>query len=213
MTAPTTTRTTTGTTTDTPREQAGPALPDLRDAVAAAQAWVAQLLEGVRPGHLRRPTPCAEFDVETLVRHLFGVADRLVVMGAGRPAASAPALVATLPDDVVAAYRARVDEGRRAWADPAALGRLVEAPFGTVPGAAVLGVYLAENLAHGWDLATATDQDPEADPDLVAPAYATMRRVLPAEGRDGFPFGEPVDPAAGAGPTERLANWTGSVSR
>lgn len=192
---------------------AGQALPDLRDAVHAAQQWVASLLEGVRPEQLAGPTPCADFDVDALVRHVFGVADRLVVMGAGRPASDAAASIPALPDDVVAAYRARVEQGRAAWADPAALGRVVEAPFGAVPGAAVLGVYLAENLAHGWDLATATGQDAEADPALVGPADATMRQVLPPSGRDGFPFAAPVEPAADAGPTERLANWTGRVSR
>lgn len=93
------------------------------------------------------------------------------------------------------------------------MGRLVEAPFGRVPGAVVLGVHLAENLTHGWDLATATGQDPEAEPGLVGPAYATMRQILPPEGREGFPFDPPVEPAAGAGPTERLANWCGRSSR
>lgn len=188
-------------------------MPDLREAVHAAQQWVAGLLAGVRPDQLRGATPCEDFDVDALVRHVFGIADRLVVMGAGRAATDAAASIPALPHDVVGDYRARVAQGRRAWTDPAALGRLVEAPFGQVPGAAVLGVYLAENLTHGWDLATATGQDPEADPALVAPAYATMRQVLPSEGREGFPFAEEVEPAADARPTERLANWTGRVSR
>ena len=192
---------------------AGQALPDLRPAVHAAQLWVADLLVAVGPDRLAGRTPCTDFDVEALVRHLFGVADRLVAMGGGHPAESVPPSIPALPDDVVGAYRARVEQGRAAWADPASLTRLVEAPFGRVPGAAVLGVYLAENLTHGWDLATATAQDPEADPGLVAPAYATMRQILPPEGREGFPFDPPVEPAADTGPTERLANWSGRVSR
>lgn len=187
--------------------------PDLRPAVRAAQLWVADLLEAVGPDRLTGRTPCTGFDVEALVRHLLGVADRLVAMGGGHPAESVPASVPTLPDDVVGEFRARVERGREAWDDPGSLGRLVEAPFGRVPGAAVLGVYLAENLTHGWDLATATGQAAEADPALVAPAYATMRRILPAEGREGLPFDPPVEPAADAGPTERLANWSGRRSR
>ena len=194
----------------------GPAdqpVPDLRSAVSSAQEWVAGLVACVRPDQLADPTPCTELDVEGLLKHLFGVADRLVVMGEGHPAESAAPSIPTLPDDVVGAYRSRVEQGRRAWNDPASLGRLVEAPFGRVPGAVVLGVYLAENLTHGWDLATATGQDPEAEPALVGPAYATMRRTLPAEGREGFPFAPPVDPAPDAGPLERLANWSGRSSR
>lgn len=205
MTAPTT--------TDPQPAQPDPTLPDLRPAVQAAQTWVAGLVAEVRPDQLDLRTPCADFDVEALLRHLFGVADRLVAMGAGRPADSVPPSVAALPSDVVGTYRARIEEARQAWADPASLGRLVEAPFGRVPGGVVLGVYLAEHLTHGWDLATATGQDPEADPALVGPAYATMERALPASDREGFPFGLPVEPASDAGPTERLANWSGRSSR
>ena len=189
------------------------AAPDLRPAVHTAQLWVADLLGAVGPDQLAGRTPCTDFDVEALVKHLFGVADRLVAMGGGHPAESVPPSIATLPDDVVDAYRVRVEQGRAAWTDPASLGRLIEAPFGVAPAAAVLGVYLAENLTHGWDLAVATGQDAEADPALVAPAYATMRRILPSDGREGFPFDRPVEPAAHAGPTERLANWSGRSSR
>ncbi len=196
-----------------PQPPSTPAPPDLRAEVHAAQEWVAGLVAAVRPDQLGDPTPCADFDVAALLRHLLGVAERLVAMGHGRPAASVPDSVAALPTDVLATYRDRMEQGRLAWADPAAPGRLVEAPFGRVPGAVVLGVYLSENLTHGWDLATATGQDPEADPALVGPAYATMQRALPPTGREGFPFGAPVEPAADAGPTERLANWLGRVSR
>lgn len=203
-------------TTSTPPEPPttpAPTVPDLRVAVVAAQGWVAGLLEGVRHDQLGARTPCAELDVDGLVRHLLGVADRLVAMGHGRPAGSVPASVEVLPDDVVAGYRDRVEQVRSAWSEPASLGRLVEAPFGRVPGAAVLGVYLAENLTHGWDLATATGQHPEADPALVGPAHAVMQRVLPAEGREDVPFDAPIEPALDAGPTERLANWLGRSSR
>lgn len=66
-----------------------------------AQLWVADLLGAVGPDRLAGRTPCADFDVEALVRHLFGVADRLVAMGGGRPAESVPPSIPALPDDVV----------------------------------------------------------------------------------------------------------------
>ncbi len=184
-------------------------LPDLREGVFAAQSWVADLLDQVGPEQYGRPTPCAEFDVEALLRHLFGVANRLIVMGQGQPAEAAPSMTGALPDDVPAAYRALVAEARRHWSDDASLARMIDVPWGQVPGAGVLGVYLAENLTHGWDLAVATGQDPEADPQLAETAQAVMRNVLPVDGRADYPYGEPVEPAATAGATERLANWLG----
>lgn len=87
---------------------------------------------------------------------------------------------------------------------------MVTAPFGTLPGAAALGAYLSEHVAHGWDLAVATGQPSEGDPDLAEIALQAMTAALPAEQRGGqIPFAAPVKPAADTGPTERLANWTG----
>lgn len=190
---------------------AGPAteLPDHRAAVFTAQEWVADLLDQVAPDQYTLPTPCSEFDVDALIRHVYGVADRLTAMGQGKPAESASSQVEDLPDDVAGGLRDRIEQARTLWADDAVLTRTLEVPWGRAPGAMILGVYLSENVAHGWDLATATGQDPEADPQLAETALQVMSRALPPDGRENFPFGKPVEPVAGAGPTERLANWLG----
>lgn len=185
------------------------ALPDLRAPLFAAQEWLAGLIEGVRPEQLDHPTPCTEFDVAGLLSHLYGVADRTVAVGEGRDPVSVPAYVDALPENLAGAFRERTAAARRAWSDDASLGRTVEAPWGPAPAALVAGVYLSEHLTHGWDLAVATGQPCEADPQLAGIALGVMRRALPAEGREDFPFAEPVTPAADAGPTEQLANWTG----
>lgn len=186
-----------------------PQCPDHRSSVFAAQEWVAGLVDQLASDQYALPTPCREFDVRTLLGHLYGVADRLIAMGHGRPAESVPAQVGSLPDDVAGGLRARIAEARKLWADEASLTRLLEVPWGQAPGAIILGVYLAENVTHGWDLAMATGQDPEADPRLAGIALQVMTKALPADGREDLPFDNPVEPAAEAGPTERLANWMG----
>jgi uncharacterized protein (TIGR03086 family) len=198
----------TATQTHDPRtDDSGPAL---RDALARTQEWVAELLDAVTPEQLALPTPCVEFDVAQLVRHLYGVADRVEAMGYGRPAASVPAVVDALPDHLAAGYRERAARSQVGWADDAALTRVVVAPFGPLPGAQVIGVYVSEQLTHGWDLAVATGQPVEASADLVTLAERSMRPVLDPIPRGGpVPFGPAVEPAAGAGPTERLAAYLG----
>jgi uncharacterized protein (TIGR03086 family) len=99
---------------------------------------------------------------------------------------------------------------RAVWADDTLLDRPTTVPWGTLPGRATIWGYLNEALVHGWDLAVATGQDPEADPALVGAALAAVQRFLPADMRGGeIPFNPVVEPAPDAGPTERLANWSG----
>ena len=184
--------------------------PDLRKALARTQGWVAELLAGVTAEQLSLPTPCAEFDVAQLVGHLYGVADRVEAMGHGRPAASVPAFVDALPEDLVGGYRERTARSQEAWADEESLSRVVVAPFGPLPGAQVIGVYVSEQLTHGWDLAVATGQPAEAAPDLAALGEQSIRAVLDALPRGGVvPFGPVVEPAPDAGPTGRLAAYLG----
>lgn len=184
--------------------------PDLRAALARTQSWVAGLVAAVTPEQRALPTPCTEFDVDQLIRHLYGVAERIEAMGQGRPAASVSGVVEVLPDDLAAGYRERAARSQAAWADDAALTRVVVAPFGPMPGAQIIGVYLSEQLAHGWDLAVATGQPAEAAPDLVALAERAIRPVLDPFPRGGpVPFAPPVETAPGAGPTARLAAYLG----
>ncbi len=118
--------------------------PEPRESLARAQRWIGELVAAVTPEQLSWPTPCTEMDVSRLVGHLYGVAGRTEVMGHGHPAASAPAFVDDLPDDLAAGYRERTTRAQAAWTDDVSLTRTVVAPFGPMPGADVLGVYLSE---------------------------------------------------------------------
>ncbi len=181
---------------------------DPRPAYAAATAWVHSLLGGVTQEQLALPTPCDDFDVRALAEHLIAVVMR----------AEALATVATVEGQPVraaqhhAATSAAVRERALAAWDAAPLEREVEVPWGRVPGFSALGMYVNESLVHGWDLAVATGQDAEfADLAVVAFARAAAEAGLPAQirGMAEVPFGPVVEPREGAGPTERLANWSG----
>lgn len=188
-------------------------LPDLRTQLAEAEEWLITLVANVRDDQWTSPTPCTEYDVRTLVEHLFAVQERIRRMGVDHTIGDAPHSIPLPPHDVAGALRAAAKEATAAWDDDRVLGEQVRAPWGTIPGAAAVGAYLSEIVTHGWDLAVATGQPAKSPAGTAEAAYAVMQRALPADGRAQHPFDDPVAPAGDAGATERLANWTGRVSR
>lgn len=181
---------------------------DPRPAYAAVSAWMQSLLAGITDGQLDKPTPCDEFDVRTLARHIGAVGLRAVALAEVATVEGQPFLADDFSAD---AYGATRERALAAW-DAAPLEREVTVPWGVVPGFAALGMYINETLVHGWDLAVATGQNPEfSEPAIVEGALAAVQAALPAEirGMEGVPFGPVVEPREGAGPTERLANWNG----
>ncbi|MFB9742917.1 TIGR03086 family metal-binding protein [Pseudonocardia sulfidoxydans] len=191
----------------TPTAQQTDPRPLYRDALG----WVRGLVDTVPVARYGDPTPCADFDVRTLVAHLIATVGRAQAVSLGEPAISRPSMIEGIPDDDLAAtYGRAVDDLAPLWSNDAVLDSMVQVPWGEVPGRGALWGYLDEALVHGWDLAVATGQDVEADPALAQATFAAVVRFLPAEPRGGpVPFGPVVEPTADAGPTERLANWAG----
>jgi uncharacterized protein (TIGR03086 family) len=190
---------------------AAPQLIDPRPIYLGATAWVVTLLRAVRADQGALPTPCEEFDVRTLSSHLVGTVGRVIAIAEWGSADSVPPLA---PEHDAETFARLAERAQRAWADDALLDKPVTVPWGQAPGREALWGYIGEALVHGWDLAVATGQPSEADPALVEPTAAVVRRFIPAEARvPGVPFSAVVGPRADAGPTERLANWSGRSSQ
>ncbi len=183
-------------------------LPDHRPALFQAQDWMHSLLAQVQPEHFDLPTPCDGWDVRELVGHLFLVAERITLVGQGGNAMSISQDTVQVPDDLAAGFGERVEASRQAWSDDDSLTRLAVVPWGEVPGAIALAGYLPELVAHSWDLATATGQPAEADPEVAAVALGAAQRAIPAE-REGFPFGPVVPSEPDDSPTTRFVHWMG----
>jgi uncharacterized protein (TIGR03086 family) len=185
---------------------------DPRATYAQALDQTETVIAQVRADQAGQPTPCADWDVRKLVTHMVGGVIRVALVGEGADALSVPPfadLDSGQPAQWAAAYRAAAGRAAAAWADDAKLDVVYALPWGTVPGRVAVAGYVREVLAHGWDLAAATGQETELDQELGTFALELSQRSLPAEGREGFPFGPvvPVDP--GAGVYARLAAWLG----
>src|SRR4051794_22680500 len=124
-------------------------MPDVRPQLQAALELALVTARNVRTDQLGDPTPCTDYDVDGLIRHLAGAADRAVI------AASSVGPVPDLDDDVDVAPAAVVESlGATAagfavaWADDATLDRVVELPWATLPARVLLAIYVSEISTH-----------------------------------------------------------------
>jgi uncharacterized protein (TIGR03086 family) len=165
-----------------------------------AFASTRSVLAHVTADQLTNPTPCQSWAVRDLINHFVGVSGWSgVTVNAG--VAPAPPETDFTTGDMVGAYDEGIAAAVDAFGRPGALEKMITLPFGEIPGAVYLGIATTDAFAHGWDLARATGQSTDLDPELAAELLEGARLFLqPAfRGEDGErPFGaeQPVPPAA-----------------
>ena len=160
------------------------------------------VVAAITPDQLDNPTPCDEFTVRGVLEHMIGGATAFAAAYRGEEPAE--------PDlrDPLESFGPVLGDLVAATSAPRALDQTIQAPFGQVPGDVFARFVVLDGLVHGWDLATATGQAYEPPDRLVAAADAFARQAVDPL-RDGQTFADAVQPAVGASPIERLANYTG----
>lgn len=193
----------------------GPAPPDPREALAGAVALVGGVIARIRPDQHDLTTPCPDYGVGDLCRHLVSVGRRVAVLGGGGDFHSVPHFAEDVADGQWSpAWEAAAADIAAVWSDPAVLDREIALPWGAVPGAVAAVNHTTEFVLHAWDLAVATGQDPEWDPAVLAGPLAAMHRAVPAEPRTApVPFGPVVPVPEDASGIDRLVAWYGRRPR
>jgi uncharacterized protein (TIGR03086 family) len=171
---------------------------DLLDSYAAGSRWTLDLVKGAT-GQLDAPTPCDEWDVRTLLNHVLETQRYFAGSARGEdvspPGPTPPDL---LSDEPVADFAAARDALLEAFRQPGVLER-------TGP---LLGIALADQLLHGWDVGKATGQDTTMPSGLAEAAYKAIHGMFTDEQRKGvFKPAVEVDPDASA--QDRLLGYTG----
>ena len=146
-------------------------------------------------------TPCPEWEVRGLVSHLVSGNWWAAELGAG---VTIEQVVDRLDGDVLGAdpaapYAASAGAASDVFRRPGALDAPCAVSYGPVAGTVYAGHRLIDVLIHGWDLATATGQDPTLDDDLVEACRQVAEPqigMLRASG--AFADGRPVPPDASA---------------
>jgi uncharacterized protein (TIGR03086 family) len=150
-----------------------------------AQDIFARVLLSVTSDQLSSPTPCPEWDVQALIDHVIAGNQRVVSRAGGQ--------VAPLPEDLGDALSASAKAAQETFAEPLALTRTYQLPIGEIPGTAFIELRTSDLLTHAWDLAIATGQSTDLDPELAEYVLAFSKQMMNRPGLrgDGRPFGEP----------------------
>jgi|SRR4051794_2276827 uncharacterized protein (TIGR03086 family) len=171
------------------------------DAHARAQSEFGHVLDNVTPDMLERSTPCRDWMVRDLIVHVAG--------GNHRVANHDLAPVATL-DELVVAYRASALDAQRTFDEPGALERTFDVPFGAVPGAVYIQLRTIDVLTHAWDLAVATDQGTDIEPELADAMLEVSRGLVRPDLRGvGRPFDDEQPAGRDRTAADRLAAFLG----
>jgi uncharacterized protein (TIGR03086 family) len=156
------------------------------------------------------PTPCPDWDVRALVRHLIGQDLRNFIVSARGETADWQAPADGLGEDWAAAFRDRAGRLLEVW-HAADLDRPVATPGGgEAPLRSRADQQISELAMHGWDLVKATGQRADLDPRLAEHALDWSHGMLRPEFRGpDQAFGPEVPVPAAAPAYDRLAGWFG----
>ncbi|MFC5720815.1 TIGR03086 family metal-binding protein [Streptomyces gamaensis] len=178
------------------------------DACARVLAAVDGLVRSVGPDQFGLPTPCAQWDVRTLLDHL--VWENLLWAGLADGAPRSDVTADHLGEDHVAAFHAAAQASLTAFRRPG----MLDQRYGPAPGRRLVEQLVIEMLVHGWDLATAIGHPRDLVPDLAASALPVVREIyggLPRTPGGSFAPARPVSHDASA--LDRLAGCLGRTVR
>ena len=152
-------------------EQNGPAL------MSAAAAETARVVGNVNADELDGKTPCADWDLRTLLNHTIlwtaysaeqraygkSVAEDLM----SKDFAAAPGFAAD--------YQAQVARAVQAWSDPKAWAGGRSVMGSETPATDIAAMLIAETVLHGWEIARATGQEYRSDEAVAANVLTTVQ--------------------------------------
>lgn len=178
--------------------------------LAAVLADLERVVAQTKPDQLHNATPCADFDVAALERHVLGW---LTTFADGYAASDGRTSSGIddyeLPADPAAAVRDAASRMTKAVRDGAA-ERPLYLGESSMPGELALGMILWEYVVHGWDLARATGQSwtpPEAA--AAASLEFAPNMLSPDYQGEGKPFAPRVPVPDDAPTLDRLLGLSG----
>jgi uncharacterized protein (TIGR03086 family) len=165
-----------------------------------------------RERQARLPTACRSWDVGMLVGHVLNGLTKFALAAEGRRS-DQPAEPREVDGDWMESFRERADALLETWRKVGVTGTIMLPDLGEVPAAFPVFQQMTELTVHTWDLATATGQSPDLDPEVTRDALDWAKGALSPKFRgdeaSGKGFGPEVDVPADATVTDQLVAWFG----
>jgi uncharacterized protein (TIGR03086 family) len=184
---------------------------DPLDQLSRAVDQTAVIISRVRPEQADGATPCRSFDVRTLVNH--AVLDVEMFTATADGAKREQRTDDVIGDDWSGAFGEATDRLLAAWERGGVAGRTLTLPMGEVPAEWSVGQQLTDLVVHGWDIAKATGQSADLDPQLARTSLEWAEQNLRPEFRgdeaSGKVFGPEVAVPQDAPTIDRLAGLFG----
>jgi uncharacterized protein (TIGR03086 family) len=169
------------------------------------------VIANVKTDQLSDPSPCLSWQVRDVINHVIGGS---YYFAATVEAGTAPELGGTdyTSGDMLASLDEGVKESVAAFGAPGALEKMLTLPFGQFPAGVFMGIATTDMFTHTWDIARATGQPTDIDPEFAEQLLAGARQFIqPAfRGADTvMPFGPEQPAPAGASAADQLAAFLG----
>jgi uncharacterized protein (TIGR03086 family) len=181
------------------------------DLLSRALGQTGAIIARLRPDQAGLPTPCSSWDVRALVNHVVLDVQHFTVSASEGVWEERDADV--IGEDWAGAYGEAAAALVAAWQREGVLDRTIQLPFGKVPADWSVTQQIADVVVHGWDIAKATGQSTDLDPELGRLALEWARQNLRPEFRgdegSGRVFGAEVPVPDGAPLHDRLAGFFG----
>ena len=181
------------------------------DQLSRAIDQTSAIISRIHPDQTTLPTPCTAWDVRDLVNHVVHDVQQFTAMAGGGRYQQQDSDV--IGDDWIGAYRDAAGSLLAAWRREGALETPVKLPWGEQPATWSIGQQITDLVVHGWDIAVATGQSTDLDPELgqlsLDWAKENLRPEFRGDEASGKVFGPEVSVPDDAPLHDRLAGFFG----
>jgi uncharacterized protein (TIGR03086 family) len=168
-----------------------------------------RIISGMGVGQLSLSTPCTEWNVRDVVNHLISSLHMFSQGAMGAKFNLEEFGVDRVKYDAAVSYAQEAAKLKIALGRAGVMDQEWDLAFGSPEGSLAVDIAIIEFVAHGWDIARATNSKVELDPELAEVALANARMLTTQFGRQEGVFADELPPPEGADAYQRLAAFVG----